>query len=361
MKSSYRLFTTKGIDVRIHLSLLILLLLPATQVAHEGGLGEGLLAALQSFLFFIILFASVLAHELSHSLVALRNGVNVKEIILWPLGGIASMGMVSEPLKEFKISIAGPLMSLCLGILLFAGLLAIGGTEATYEGLVSSDFMKTPSLFNFVLMAAYINIILGIFNLFLPIFPMDGGRVLRSLLASFMDKVRATKIALLIGHGFLAALITLAIIIGNLWLIFIAVFLFIAGLAELRMVEMSALAEGLDFRKLVKGNIMAVSPDLGMDDFRSIELPQQGVYPVLGKDYELLGVLDSRRLKGASVKESMGKDTPILDLGGNREEIISMIMGRGYGLVVEEGKFAGAIVSKDLERELNKLNKRRRG
>ncbi len=212
MKSSYRIFTVRGIDVRLHITLLALFLLPFLELGSDNGA----MIFVYDSVFLLVLFSSVLIHELAHSLVAIRNKIKVNEITLWPLGGMSSLGYIKGAWKELKISLAGPLSSLVIGFSLLLVVLALTGSMPIISTIVSGSFMETPSLLNFVVLGAYVNIVLGLFNLFLPIFPMDGGRVLRSMLEMLTNRVRATKIAVVIGQGFLVVFVALAVLAGRL-------------------------------------------------------------------------------------------------------------------------------------------------
>jgi Zn-dependent protease len=352
MKSSYNLFKVSGIQVKVHITLLILFLLPVMDISYSDNLSEGLAMAAYSFAFFIALFGSVLIHELSHSAIALRNKIKVKEITLWPLGGMASIGMIKGAGKEFRISIAGPLMSIGIGLALFAVLSMSLGSDAVLDKLISGEFQEA-SFINFIVLTAYLNLVLGMFNLFLPIFPMDGGRVLRSVLEMWMGRLKATKIAIMIGHGFLAALVYYAILIGSLWIIFIAAFLFIASLSELKMTQISVLAEKIDLKKLIRTNFIIISPDLNVKDFLKLVVPWQSIYPVLDSDEKLVGVVDLEKIakKKGKVNSVMDANPPTLDLQ-NQDECLVTLFTNGYGLVVRNGKLDGVVTLHHLKKAL---------
>jgi Zn-dependent protease len=346
MKSSYRVASIDGFDIKVHITLLILLLLPVMELASYDTLEEGLASASYSLSFLLILFASVLLHELAHSVVARRNKIRVNEITLWPLGGISSIGMIKDAKKELKVSLAGPLTSILLGFALLILLVSSVGLEGLVRLLESGDFLSPGGTVSMLLLAAYINIVLGFFNLFLPIFPMDGGRVLRALLELFMDSVKATKMAVLIGQAFLAVFFFFAILVGSLWLILIGIFLFIAGISELKLTELAARAEKADIEAVVKHGFLSISPDMEVDDFLKIKTPRQTLYPVVRKSGKPVGYLESDRLrsKKGRVGDIMSKDFPEIRLGGNRERIITEVFGKGYAFVVDnKGRLTGVL------------------
>lgn len=359
MKSSYRLFKVKGIDIRIHFTLLILFLMPLLELASFNDLATGAISAAYSLAILLVLFSSVLSHELAHSIVAMRNGVKVTQIVLWPLGGISSVGIVNEPAKELKISLAGPLSSLAIGFSLLLLLAAAEGTHLLWKSISSGQFMEVPSLPNFLIAAMYVNVILGLFNLFLPIFPMDGGRVLRSMLNMITSRIRATQIAVGIGQAFLAVFMLFALMYGSLWLIIMGVFLFVAGLSELRFTQLSDLAEKADLEKAVRTSFMAVHPDLKVADFLQIAVPWQSLYPVLDETGKPVGVIEPERLqsKAGTVSEAMAREFPAVTLGGNKTSAINEVVSNNYALVLGHGGVLhGIITLQDLQRAIKLQN-----
>jgi Zn-dependent protease len=356
MRSSYKIFSVKGIDISLHFTLLVLFLMPALDMFFYQEAGNGLVSAAYSFLFLITLFSSVLAHELAHSFIALRNKVTVKSIILTPIGGIANVGPVSEPMKELKISLAGPLMSLGIGFCVMFLLIGAGAGSALTGALSSGSFMDEPSVFNFFVLAMYVNIVLGAFNLFLPIFPMDGGRVLRSLLGMLTDHVKATRIAVYIGQAFLIVFVAFAAMLGSIWLIAIAVFLFLAGWSELRITEMSELLKKTDFRRAVHTNFIVLHPDMPVGDFLKIAVPWQSLYPVLDESRKPLGIITPDGVKGGkgTIGGLMTKRFPVIKPGEEKSNVLQKVYSEGYALVLDKGgALYGILTLQNLEKTLN--------
>jgi Zn-dependent protease len=323
MRSSYRIFRISGIVVSLHVTLLILFLVPLLDLT------SGLADAAYSFAFLLTLFSSVLVHELAHSLVALRNKVAVRQIILTPIGGISSVGMVRDARTEFKISIAGPLMSLGIAFLALVVLLATGAGTTLGKSLLSGDFMSEPSLLNFLMLVAYVNFILGMFNLFIPIFPMDGGRILRSMLCTLTNRLKATRIAVYIGQVFLSVMFAFGLLAGSIWLLAIAVFLFIAGLTELKLTEMSEKLGQVDLEKVMLGSFIVLHPDLTMADFKRIAANRQTLYPVLDDDFQTAGMEDAK------------------------EDVISKVYSSGYAFVLDpNGALYGVLTMQGIQNAL---------
>jgi stage IV sporulation protein FB len=225
MRWSYPLFRAFGIEVNAHSSFLIFLALIAVSTAFS----DGVLPALYAAFMVCLLFGFVVLHELGHSLAALHFGVPVKDITLLPIGGVARLGNIPRrPWEEFVIAIAGPAVNFVLAALFLALLV-----PASFASVLSS-FSFTSGLFLSHLAA--INVGLLLFNL-VPAFPMDGGRILRSLLAIRMGYLRSTRIAVRVGK-----LLCLGFLVYGFWsgawpLCLIAVFVYVGASMELYAVE----------------------------------------------------------------------------------------------------------------------------
>jgi len=219
--SAYRIATVWGIPIRLHISLLLMVFILILQFGFWNGI-----------LIEIGLALSIVLHELGHSLVAIRKGCRVREITLVCIGGAAQMERIpTRPLDEFLMALAGPFVSLVLGVLfLFAG------------GRLALPPVPRADPLNIVQLLGAINLGLLIFNL-LPSFPMDGGRVLRAALTPRMGRLRATFIAARLGK-IMAVLFGLWGFFHHNWiLIFIAFFIFTAAGNEYRMVQMQEAAK----------------------------------------------------------------------------------------------------------------------
>ena len=205
-----------GIEIRIHATFLILVALFAFGSSARGGPG-----VVGGLLWLAVIAARVVVHELAHSIVAIHRGATVREIVLLPIGGVSKLENLPEtPRDEFAIAIAGPLASF--------GIAALGAAIAGLFGqsLLPVDLYGGPILHKVV----WFNLIVGAFNL-LPAFPLDGGRVLRSLLERRFDLERATRHAARIGR--IVALAMMAIgIFADWWLVFIGVFVYFGAAAE---------------------------------------------------------------------------------------------------------------------------------
>jgi len=214
----FRLTRVWGIPIKVDYFLVFLLIFWILPNLSRGD-WDGVAATLTVGVLF---FASIALHELGHSFVAIRKGCRVRQITLTIIGGAAQMESIPEqPRDEFQMAIAGPLVSVAVGVLGY-----FGGRPIADAGL--------PMLGGAVRLVGFLNFYLAAFNL-VPSFPMDGGRVLRSLLAPRMGRLRATLVAARIGK-FIAVLFGIYGFMKSEWtLLLIAVFVFIAAGAEYQM------------------------------------------------------------------------------------------------------------------------------
>ncbi len=226
MKWSWTIGTFFKIPVRLHVSMAILPLLTYNWLQVEGVMGLFTWLTLVVFL-----FGSVLLHEIGHALTARRFGIQTKDIILTPIGGMARIvAMPSKPKQEIAIAIAGPIVSLAIAAVGFIASIAVRALP-----IIPSIVLTGLGIL------MYINLMLGVFNL-VPALPMDGGRVLRGFLALKYDFLKATIIAARVGRalavaGGLAAIFWL----DNSWtLLLISIFIYMSAGAEIRMAQMRA-------------------------------------------------------------------------------------------------------------------------
>ncbi len=231
MFGGWELGKLAGIRVRIHWSFL---LLPAF-VAWSVGSMAGAQAALAAVLFILAIFGCVVLHELGHALAARRFGIGTEDITLLPIGGVARLQRIPrQPLQELVIAVAGPAVNVVIAASILVGTLVAPNGAAT---LLDSDVLSG----SFLGRLFWANIALVIFNL-LPAFPMDGGRVLRSVLAMMMPYTRATDWAASVATV-MAVLFGFLGLFGNPLLILIALFVFLGARGEAMMVRMQPVVE----------------------------------------------------------------------------------------------------------------------
>jgi Zn-dependent protease/predicted transcriptional regulator len=325
MGSSITLFRAFGIDVRVHWSFLLILAYGA--FAYGGGSGGPLIGALFGMLFIVLLFVCVTLHEFGHALVAKYFGVNVAHITLLPIGGVASLErMPDKPLQEFLITIAGPLVNFAIALLLlpfviFTTAFSLNSGQMIWEQLLTSTirYIQNPGIGSLIMVLFATNLTLGIFNL-LPAFPMDGGRILRSLLAMTLPYVQATRIAVIVGRMLAVGMAFIGIFGGGIIFLLIAFFVYVGGGAELEGVESRAVLRHVPVRQaltstaanLYSSERISRAVDLLMDSY-------QTDYPVLDLSGKFIGVLTRPRLIQA-LRES-GPDTRIVDVMIKAEDV----------------------------------------
>lgn len=249
MKGSLRIGRLAGIDVFVHWTFILLFVYLG--IAFLGS-GEGVGHALASLGFVASVFGCVVLHELGHALAARQVGVATRDITLLPIGGVARLERIPEdPRKELWIAIAGPLVNVVIAAVLFAG--------APREGLfeTAQDSPLLPGSFLHSLLR--VNVFLVAFNL-LPAFPMDGGRMLRALLASWLGHSRATEIAASVGQLMAIMFAVVGIMQGNWILLFIALFVYLGADSEARMSQIKRVLAGLPVRDAMITNFRSLQP-----------------------------------------------------------------------------------------------------
>ncbi len=268
-----------GISVRIHWSFL---LLPAI-VAGSVGSTAGAQAALGAVLFILAIFGCVVLHELGHALAARRFGIGTQDITLLPIGGVARLQrMPRQPLQELVIAVAGPAVNVVIAASILVGTsLGPNGAATLLESNVLSG--------SFLGRLFWANVGLVIFNL-LPAFPMDGGRVLRSVLAMMMPYTRATDWAAAVATV-MAVLFGLVGLLGNPLLILIALFVFMAARGEATMVRMQPEADIVQAGDLMQQQFLTVPSYARISDLAAwMPRMNQRDFPVL-EGQRLVGML----------------------------------------------------------------------
>jgi len=286
MNSSHRLFTIRGIELRLHITFPLILLWAAIQF---GLLSGDYSSALFGMVAISLLFVIVTLHELGHSFAALRFGVPVKQIVLSPLGGVAQLSeMPEKPIQEFTIAIAGPAVNLLIAIVM--GALAIGldiSLANPLTVLTGVGGLTFTSLFIYVFFS---NILLALFNL-IPAFPLDGGRVLRSLLAMRLDYVQATNIAANIGQVAVVLLGIYGFLGGGFFIILIAVFIFMTGQQEAQAVRLKSFLQGFSVQQVYSDSAYILTPDSPLRQANDMMVfGGQRNFPVV-EDEKLVGFL----------------------------------------------------------------------
>ncbi|HSG28317.1 MAG TPA: site-2 protease family protein [Candidatus Krumholzibacterium sp.] len=366
-----RLFTIRGIPIEINISWIFVLALVTWSFAtgyipesYPGRFGPGVTWSL-AFVTAILLFLSILFHELSHSLVAMANGLPIKRITLFMFGGVAQMSReVESASTELKMAAAGPLFTLVLAVCLRALAILAGRVDIVEAGLV---------------MLSNINFGVFIFNM-IPGFPLDGGRILRALIWSRSGNLlKATLIAGRIGQGFAWLLIATGVLgafvneslTGGLWLVFIGFFLRKAAIDGYRSVAYRDVLREIKIGDIMRKDVQAVSPDLDLktlvEDF-FLRL-HHGACPVIEGEM-LVGVIfledvtriDRARWQGTTVREVMDRMAAVsapfdFDSAGS---LFPLMIQKGHSLVpvrTADGRLAGVVTRHDFSHAVKVMTK----
>jgi Zn-dependent protease len=287
MKSSFNIGKVFGIDLKINITFLFLLLWVAlSSLLNGASVGN----ALSEMTFIIILFVLVVLHELGHALTAKKFGIVTKDILLLPIGGVARLEkMPEDPKQEFLVAIAGPAVNLVIGALLFVGLLVSG-----FFNQPLSLALVEENLWMQLLIA---NITLVLFNL-IPAFPMDGGRMFRSLLALRMDPVKATSIAARIGQG-------IAVVIGvlgfffNPWLVLTAIFVWVGAKSEASSVKLQENIKDLTVADAMMTRFYQVEANQTLESVLQLSLQTGQQYIPVTSNHHFLGIIRRQDLLNA--------------------------------------------------------------
>ena len=300
MKWSWRIGTFSGIDVFIHATFLLIIGWVGLTYWQQTGTLAG---TLEGILFILVLFSFVVLHEFGHALTARRYGIKTRDITLYPIGGVARLErMPDKPIQELWVALAGPAVNLVLAVLLF-GWLLISNTLAPLSSLnlTGGSFIERLML---------VNISLVVFNL-IPAFPMDGGRVLRALLALRLEYTRATQIAASIGQG-MALLFGFAGLFFSPQLLFIAFFVWIGAAQEASMVQMKTALGGISVRRAMITDFQTLSPADKLD--RPVEL-------ILAGSQTDFPVADNGRVTGVLTRSDL-----LAALSRNQDARVSQVM-----------------------------------
>jgi Zn-dependent protease len=346
MRWQWKLGTFAGIDVFVHATFLLLI----GWIGYSHWLQFGTIAKVAEGIFFILaLFLCVVLHEYGHALTARKYGIKTRDITLYPIGGLARLERMPEkPIEELWVALMGPAVNVVIAALLFAYLFVTNSLIPLNELTVASG--------SFLSRLMVVNITLVLFNL-IPAFPMDGGRVLRALLAMRMDYVRATQIAANIGQG-LAFLLGLFGLFNNPFLLFIAFFVWIGASQEAGMVQMRNTISGIPVTHVMQTKFEILSPSDRLDRVVSLILAgSQQDFPVV-QDGQFIGVLT--RDDFIKALSQQGKDTPVIDVikrnvpsVDSHEMVESALMrlqesGSKTLPVMHGGRFVGLVTSENI-------------
>ena len=293
MKWSWTIGRVAGIKLRVHATFLILLAWLALVDYRNTGTVAG---ALLGISFTLALFASVLLHELGHAVAARRVGVPTRDITLLPIGGVARLEHIPDkPKQELGISLAGPAVTVLI-VLVLGLVLRLAGQPI----LLTQSAIARGNAGAFLAQLMWLNVTLLLFNL-LPAFPMDGGRVLRSLLALHRDYLQATEIAARVGRAF-ALLFGVVGLFFNPFLMLIALFIWVSAAAESGALHERSVLSGIQVKRLMVGDIRTLVPgDTLNEALRQVLTGFQHDFPVVEGE-KVVGVLTRSALLAGLAK-----------------------------------------------------------
>lgn len=345
MKANLNLGSVSGIKIKMHWTFLFLILWIVFEEVKRGGTTKSVLFNIA--LVFAV-FVCVVLHELGHALTAKRFGIDTKKITLLPIGGVASLDRIPEsPKQELLVTIAGPLVNIIIALLLYYIIpvnefMHLNFTEA-FETLSSFTFK------NFLFYLFAVNIGLVVFNV-IPAFPMDGGRILRALLAMKLNRVRATQIASNIGQ-FIAVFFLLIGLLYNPFLIFIALVIFLGAYGENQMVQHMALLKGHTAGESMMTNITTFKPTDSIKDVINTIISGTENNFVIVENGTIIGLLyhqniiENSKKENILVKDIMTTSFKIVNVTDNLENVYQLIYSqkKSFFPVTENGKLVGAI------------------
>ncbi len=329
-----------GVPIRLHFTFILMLVLLAV-----FGFNGTESAAVQSS-YIAILFLSVLLHEIGHAVVSTRFGIRTLEIVMFPIGGISRLERQPKPREELWIALAGPMVNLGIAFALFAYIGSARGIGAILQ----------PADANLTERVAYGNLVLALFNL-LPAYPMDGGRVLRSVIARFRPEAEATRMAAASGRVLGMGMAIYAIVSGQYLLLFIAFFVYLGATQETLASTGRMLTQGVpvrsamvtDFRTLAHGQTIREAADLllatSQQDF-PVMLGDQ-VIGLLGRNLLLRGLAASG--PEAYIAGIMDREYARVEPGLDLAEAVPVLANSGScALVMEGDKLLGMLTTENL-------------
>lgn len=348
MDWSFKLFDVAGTAVRVHFTFFLLLAWIGAVAWARGGPAE----AIDGLVFILLLFVCVVLHEFGHIVAARRYGIRTPDVTLLPIGGVASLERMPEkPSQEIVVALAGPAVNLVIALVLVIVL----GARFDLTQMAQLEQAQTT----LVGRMAAANVALLVFNL-IPAFPMDGGRVLRALLATGLGYTRATRVAASIGQG-LAVVLAIIGLMGNPLLVLIAVFIFLAASGEAGYVQMRDYTRGYLASHAMITTFQTLGPQSTADDAAQLLLrTTQKEFPVVDGAGVLRGIVTHEALIGAL--RSSGGATPVLDImtrdvptvpeSGCLDAVFKLMQERGgtrfVGVVDPSNRLIGYITAENL-------------
>jgi Zn-dependent protease/CBS domain-containing protein len=360
MNTSFQIGKIMGIPIRLHITFLLIIPVMGyifannTPVSGFSDVEPIFLRYVLGLSVAILLFACVLLHELGHSIVAKRHGTNIQGITLFLFGGVSSLEEIPRnPKIEFQMALAGPSVSLLIGSILII-----------LYNLIKTDISPDNPFLRFLWLMAYINIVLFIFNL-IPAFPMDGGRILRAVLAERMSYKKATSMAANVGKMFAIFMGIFGLIYLEPWFILIAFFIYIGATEEDKSTQISVTLEGLKIRDIMTRDIQTVPSGMTADELVDFMFKFKHMgYPVV-EGNEVIGIvtftdvhnIPKEERKKIRLSDIMTKEIINLKEEDDAVKALKLMTMNNIGriIILNEKKMTGIVSRKDLLRSVQLL------
>ncbi|SRR6266481_4212465 len=355
---------TFGVELRVHVTFLLLLLFSVIVLPSESGMA-GVRAMERGMALVAVIFASVLLHEMGHVLVSSRNGIHIRGIMLLPIGGISlidpahEMETAKDPAREVRIALAGPLVNVLIAVAAVVVAVATG-----HGNLLAKPLVGLASLWR---SAVWINVFLFALNL-LPGLPMDGGRILRAWLSRRMDFPLATRRAVNLGHLFAATFMFVGIAAPS-WFLLIGLFMFVAAQMEERTVLFQSVVEAVHMEDIMLTEFSILSPADTLEDALNKAVHSlQDDFPVV-RGGDLVGVIDRqtiverlRREGNGYVQAAMSKAFEVAARSESLASAFRKLTSRGLTLipVVDQERLVGIVTLQNLMHSMGLLAESRR-
>ncbi len=364
---AFRLFRVFGIPVQIDVSFLIVLALFTWQLGASIQRGvepfrfafdmrpiqQGSMPYVLGFVIVLGLFVSVLIHELGHAVTAQYYGVRTKSITLWLLGGVAQLEtMPNQRGAEAVVAIVGPVVSVLLGgaFWLVRRLVPDLPQQDAGTAIVATQYV--------LLYLTRMNVALAVFNL-LPALPLDGGRVLRSLLALRMGPLRATQVTGGISKFLAIALGIFGFMYGELWLMLIAFFIYMAVNAETQQSMIEYMLRGIGVQQLMNRQVVTIAPTATIAELMGTMVRERHLGFPVQDDGRLVGMIDLRHAQGVPpetpVAQVMNRSVSTISEEAQALDAFTKMSRSGFGRLVvvdREGRMVGIITKTDLMRAI---------
>jgi Zn-dependent protease len=348
MKWSIHLARIAGIGVRIHITFLLFLAWIGFSYYQLGGPP----AATEGVLFMLAPFACVLLHEFGHALAARSFGIATPDITLLPIGGVARLQrMPDQPWQELVVAAAGPVVNLVIaGVLMLY--LGPGDNVSLIERIQQPQIAFLAKLMS-------VNIWLVLFNL-IPAFPMDGGRVLRALLAMALPYARATQVAAWIGQALAFVMGFAGLFFNHPMLLFIALFVFLGAQQEAALAQLKEVSGSLSVSDAMMTHLLTLPPHATLDDAANMLVrTAQHEFPVVDDDGRLLGVLTRDDMIAAlkhrdpdlPVARFMHRDLPVVTAADSFERVFRVMQDcacPALPVTDRHGRFLGLITTENV-------------